>query len=260
MKGKVYSIDGNVKKEIDLPVVFDHSVNKDLIMKAFLAEQSKEFQLKYPNLMAGKRKVVFLTKQRRSYRTVYGRGMTRTPKKITYRLGEQFVYVGAFAPNTVGGREAHPPTPNKVLVKKINKKEREAAIKSAISASAKVELVSKLHKLGNVPIPIILEDKVNEIKKTKDILSLLDKLGLSQEIERSKSKRIRAGKGKMRGRRYKRKVGILIVTTNKTNLEKAARNLNVEVINSDELSVKTLSHAGLPGRLVIWTEGALSKI
>ncbi|MDP8012533.1 MAG: 50S ribosomal protein L4 [Nanoarchaeota archaeon] len=260
MKGQVLGLDGTKKEEIDLPAVFESSVNKPLIMKAFIAEQSRKFQLKYPDPMAGKRKVVYLTKQRRVYRTVYGGGRTRTPKKITYRLGRQFVYIGAFAPNTVGGREAHPPTPNKVIVKDINSKERAAALKSAIAASSKKELVSSFHRVGDLQLPLIVEDQINDISKTKELLSVLNKIGLSDEINRVKQRKIRAGKGKMRGRKHRKKVGPLIVTSDDKNLAKSARNLNVQVINVKNLSVRALSHAGMPGRLVIWTKGAIEGL
>ena len=46
---------------------------------------------------------------------------------------------------------------------------------------------------------------------TKEALAALDTLGLTEDIERCKAKKVRAGRGKMRGRKYKQKKGPLFV-------------------------------------------------
>lgn len=256
----VISLDNKKTEEVTLPEVFNQELNTDLLKRAYLAEESERFQLKYTDPLAGMRKSAELTKRRRAYKTVYG-GRTRTPKKTLQHVGSHFSYVGAVAPNTVGGREAHPPKAEKVLVKKINKKERQLAIRMGIAGSAKRELVSRFHKVEGISeLPIILDDKVNHIKKTKETLNALSSAGLSKELDRIMERSIRAGKGKLRGRKYKKKLGIVLVTTDDSKLRKAAANLNIRVKKVGELSVSDVTQAGKPGRLVVWTKGAIESL
>ncbi|MGC8812751.1 MAG: 50S ribosomal protein L4, partial [Candidatus Aenigmatarchaeota archaeon] len=83
----------------------------------------------------------------------------------------------------------------------------------------------------------------------------------AKEIERIKEKKIRAGKGKARGRKYKRKVGPLIVVTEDKGIGKAAKNLpGVEVCRVEKLSVEKLAPGASAGRLTIWTKSAIAKL
>ncbi|MCW1293829.1 MAG: 50S ribosomal protein L4 [Candidatus Parvarchaeota archaeon] len=259
-KANVLSLNNQKVGEIDLPDAFEYIINKKLIQKAFLAEQSRNFQLKYTDPMAGKRKSSTLSKTRRTYKTVYGHGLTRTPKKVTWRMGTQFVYVGATAPNTVGGREAHPPKKEKVLEKKLNKKEKIAAIKSAIAASANRDIVKSSHEIGDIELPIVIEDKLNDISKTKELYKTLSAIGLESELIRTKKRIIRAGKGKMRGRKYKKKLGMIIITTEPDKLRRSAANMNIDVADVRKLNVSDVSHAGKPGRLIVWTQSAVASL
>jgi len=85
------------------------------------------------------------------------------------------------------------------------------------------------------------------------------KIGLKEELERASNKRIRAGKGKMRGRRYKKTVGPLIVVHDrKLPIIEAASNLpGVDVVYAGDVSVIHLAPGGHPGRLTIFTESSL---
>lgn len=170
----VLSLDKTKVGEVDLPSAFDMKINEDLIKRAFISEMSGKFQIKYTDPLAGKRKAAELTKRRRSYKTVYGRGLSRTPRKTMQHVGSSFSYMGAVAPNAVGGREAHPPKAEKKTVKKMNKKELYMAINMGIAASAKKEFVSKYHRLPeNANLPIVIDDSVNNIYRTKDAEKLL---------------------------------------------------------------------------------------
>ncbi len=254
------SLENKKTGSIELPKVFAEEIDPELVRRAYLTEESKKFQLKYTDPLAGKRKAAELTKRRRSYKTVYG-GRTRTPKKTMSHIGTSFSYVGAVAPNTVGGRQAHPPRAEKVLVKKMNKKEMVLAIRSAIAASAVKELVSRFHSVAELAsFPLVLEDTINQLSKTKDAKKALAGVGLGGELERIGERRLRAGKGKLRGRRYKIRLGPLLVTTDDSKITRAARNLNVTVKKVDGLSIADVSHAGEPGRLIIWTKGAIEAL
>ena len=258
---KVFSSDGKESGEIKLPEVFSTEFNYTTFKKAFLAEQSKKFQLKYTDPMAGKRNVAELTKRRRAFKTSYGRGLDRTPRKTLSRVGTNFSYVGAVAPNTVGGREAHPPQADKRLVKEINKKERKLAIKMGIAASADIKQVSMFHSIDGIKeLPIVVDDSAITVKKTKEAKNLLSSIGLSAELDRIMKKTIRSGKGKLRGRKYRKKLGIVLVVKENEKTSSAFSNLNIKVTNPSALSMIDVSQAGRPGRLIVWTKGAIENL
>ncbi len=266
-KVPVYNINGEKIGEVELPIHFSFIVRKDLINRAYWSVFTHSLQPYGTDPLAGKRKVVRWRKHRRiRYRTFYGWGVSRVPRKILARYGGGWGYIayaGAFAPFTRGGRRAHPPKVEKKIYEKINKKERLKAVLSAISATAKKEfVVARGHRVGDIELPIVFEDKFEDIEKTREVVKLLEKIGLKEELERTKKVKIRAGKGKRRGRRYKKKKGPLIVVSDKDkNIIKSARNIpGVDVVPVKDLSILHLAPGGKPGRLTIWTVSALKKL
>merc|ERR1719422_1865866 len=85
--------------------------------------------------------------------------------------------------------------------RKINTNQRRYAITSAIAATAVPALVmSKGHRIEEIPeVPLVVSDKVEEIKKTKEAVQMLKAWSDIEKVYNSK--RFRAGKGKMRNRR-----------------------------------------------------------
>ncbi|NOR47934.1 MAG: 50S ribosomal protein L4, partial [Methanosarcinaceae archaeon] len=72
---------------------------------------------------------------------------------------------------------------------------------------------------------------------------------------------IRAGKGKLRGRKYKHKKSVLIVAGEQSLITKAANNLSgVDVATVDSLNAELLAPGTHAGRLTIWTESAISNL
>ncbi|TFF97765.1 MAG: 50S ribosomal protein L4 [Promethearchaeota archaeon] len=167
-------------------------------------------------------------------------------------------------PFAKGGRRAHPIKTQKKIIKKMNKKTYELSIISAIAASGNVLWVQKRgHKIQNIPeIPLVVDDKIQTIKKTEQIYSTLCDLGFNEElIKNKKGKKIRAGKGKNRGRKYKRKKGILIVIKDDFGIVKSSRNIpGTEIINIEDLSIDKLAPGGVAGRLIIWTQSAFNEL
>ncbi len=248
-------------KTIELPEQFKEEIRQDIIKKAVIASQSKKLTPYGTNLLAGLRKSSFLSKRRRKYRGTYGRGKSRTPSKVMWRRGMQFGYEGATAPMTKGGRVAHPPETRKIIVKKINKKERLFAIRSALSACAKKEIVTRRGHKYDGETPLIINDSFESLSKTKEVKEALLKLGLEKELERCSEKKIRAGKGKMRGRKYKKKIGPLIVVSKSCKLSKAGRNIpGVQVRSVNRLSAELLAPGTMPGRLCLFTESAIKEL
>jgi len=167
-----------------------------------------------------------------------------------------------FAPQVKGGRQAHPPIAEKIWEQKINRKEKRKAIMSAIAATANKELVKKRgHKFEGKELPIIIEDKIQEIKRTKEMVEFLKKIGLEKELERTKKKKIRAGRGKARGRKYRIKKGPLFVITEDKGISKAVKNLiGADVCRVENLSTEYLAPGAMPGRLTIFTKSAIEKL
>jgi len=258
MKVEVYDLEGNPVKEIELPQQFKEEVRKDLIRRVFLAIMSHKRVPYGPNPLAGF-DVAWTSKRRRDYRSSYGRGISRIPRKILTRRGNQFYWVGAVVPNAVGGRRAHPPKVEKKYYEKVNKKERRKAIRSAIAATMLEYFVKKRGHKGK---SFVLISEFENLKKTKEFVELLKKLGLEEELKRLEYKKIRAGKGKMRNRKYKRKVGPLVVISEKeASVAKAALNVpGVDVVTVENLNVELLAPGGQPGRLTLWSEKAIEKL
>jgi large subunit ribosomal protein L4e len=258
--GKIYSIQGTELKSISLPNQFEEEVNQDLIDRAVKSILQGRRQSYGATERAGMRSSADLSRRRKRYRGGYGRGMSRVPRKVMWRRGTQFGYEGAFAPGTKGGRRSHPPKPEKDFSVKVNKKERRKAIRSAIAATAIQDLVSTRHQLPK-SVPIIMEQKFESLAKTKQVQELLLKLGFEKELERLDRKKIRAGKGTSRNRKYRVKRGPLIVFSQDCPLEKASRNLQgVECTSVEKLNAELLAPGSIPGRLVIWSESAIERL
>ena len=90
-------------------------------------------------------------------------------------------------------------------------------------------------------MPIVIDDKFENIKKTKDIIDLFKKIGIYNDIIRATNgKHIRAGKGKMRGRKYKTPKSVLIIS-DKNNTLKSSENLTgIDIVNRKNLNIELL--------------------
>lgn len=261
MKAIVIDLQGNKKEEINLPKVFSEPVRDDLIKRAVLSVWSNSRQPYGPDWMAGKRTSAHYHGYRRHRYTMMNREMARLPR--LHGKTVPFLYFRAkFVPHAMGGRTAHAPLPEKIWSKKINDKERMKAIRSAIAATAVKDLVTKRgHRIGKSEVPIVVEDNLQNLKKTKDVVNFLAKIGLVEEMERISEKKIRAGKGKMRGRKYKTKVGPLLVVADDKGIVRAAGNMTgVDVCKVGNLSVDLLAPGTKPGRLAIFTKSAVEKL
>jgi len=263
MKVSVFDLQGNVVEKIELPKVFHEPIREDLILRAFLSTMSKKRQPYGTDVMAGKRTSAHYHGVRRERWTMMNREMARLPRLHGKGVPLQLIWEARFVPGAKGGGKAHPPKVEKIWEQKINKKERKKAIRAAIAATALKELVSKRgHKVEEInELPIIVEDKIQEIKKSKELVEFLKRIGLGKELERVRKKKVRAGKGKMRGRKYKRKKGPLMVITEDKGVSKAVRNLpGFEVCKVENLSVEKLAPGATPGRLAIFTKSAIEKL
>lgn len=254
-KARVFDVAGNVIKEITLPQIFSEAYRPDLIKRAVLAMQSHRVQPQGTDLLAGRRTSA------ESWGT--GRGMARLPR---IKGGQR----AARAPQAVGGRQAHPPKTARVLARKVNKKERQKAIRSAIAATGNAAYVRlRGHRLADgVELPLVVDDAFADLKKTAEVVDSLKALGVWDDVLRAKPRKVRAGRGKMRGRRYKTKRSILIVIApeggageEQTAIVRAAKNLpGVDIASARGLNAELLAPGTHPGRLTIWTESSLASL
>lgn len=253
-KVNVYDLDGKKKNLVDMPRIFNIKPRKDLIRKASEISFSKNKQVQGRNKRAGLRNTA------KGWGT--GHGISRAPRI----KGSGFPTarnVGR-VPFAKGGRRAHPIKSEKVVKKKINKKVNKLSIISAISASGDLDWVkNRGHLIDKVPeIPLVIDDKIQTVKKTKLMYSILSELGLEDELVKVKvGKKIRGGKGKRRGRKYKNKKSILIVIKDDFGIVKASRNIpGVDVVKFENLSIANLAPGGLSGRLILWAQSAFNDL
>jgi large subunit ribosomal protein L4e len=246
----IYNLQGKPTAKTTLPTIFATPLRPDVIKRAVLAIQSHRLQPQGRDPMAGKR----TSAESRGT----GMAMARVPR-IKGGSGR-----AKLAPSTVGGRQPQPPTSAKKIAKKIPKKEARLALFSAIAATASKETVaSRGHAIKDVPhIPLIVTDSIAELTKTKEVEEALVHLGVLSDVSRVRaSRKIRAGKGKHRGRKMKQAVGPLIVVVENRGLANAARNLpGICVAAVDDLNAELLAPGAHAGRLTLWTSGAVERL
>ncbi len=243
MKANVKAINGSVLHEIELPAVFDEAYRPDLIRRAILAYQSEQYQPHGADPLAGLRT------------SAVGWGSKRGEAKIPrIKNGSR----AAKVPNVKGGHPAHAPKAEKILVEKINKKEKAKAIRSAIAATVNTELVTARGHKFEGEAAIIVDDSFEQIVKTAEVKLALMALGLWADLERARlSRNIRAGRGKIRGRKYKQAKSVLIVTSGE--FLAGANIAGVDCVSVNALNINVLAPGADAGRLTVWTEAAIKK-
>jgi large subunit ribosomal protein L4e len=253
-KIKVYSLEGKVTGEMELPEIFSEEFRPDLIKRAVLSAQSARIQPWGTDPMAGKRTTA------ESFGAGRGAAMVPRVKGSRHPAGSK----GAFVPQATGGRKAHPPRTARIIHEKINKKERKLAIRSAIAATTNPELVeARGHCIENIPqIPFVVDDELCSVKKTSETREIFKNLGVMDDLVRAKNgRRIRAGRGKTRGRKYKTPKGPLVVVAEDKGISLGARNHpGVDVVVVDNLNAELLAPGTHPGRLTIYTKSAIEKL
>ncbi|MGI6471638.1 MAG: 50S ribosomal protein L4 [Candidatus Methanomethylophilaceae archaeon] len=246
----VYKVTGDVSGKIDVPVAFETDFRPDIIKKAVLASNANGRQPYGPSKEAGLRHSVSTWGK--------GRGVARVQRLKGGRRGAE-------SPNNVTGRRAHPPRPERIWAQKINKKELAIARKSALAATADAEFVKQRgHRFDDgVSFPIVVEDAFQDISTTAEVLQFFDSIGIGYDVDRAKEgTKIRAGKGKMRNRRYRTPKSILIVVSDREiPVFKGAANLpGVDIESVCTLNTSILAPGGDAGRLTVYTQSAMAKI
>jgi large subunit ribosomal protein L4e len=146
----------------------------------------------------------------------------------------------------------------------VNVAQKRYAICSAVAASGVPALVmARGHAINEIPeVPLVISDKVEGLKRTREAVAFLKESKAWADVEKVyNSKRYRAGKGKARNRRYKKKKGPLVIYNQDNGIVKAFRNVpGVDFCQVDHLNLLKLAPGGQLGRFCIWTESAFRKL
>ncbi|CAB3368768.1 Hypothetical predicted protein [Cloeon dipterum] len=191
-----------------------------------------------------------------------GRAVARIPRVRgggTHRSGQ-----GAFGNMCRGGRMFAPTKTWRRWHRRINVNQRRFALVSSIAASGVPALVmSKGHMVHDIPeLPLVVSDKVQSFNKTKQAVIFLRRIKAWTDVQKVyRSRRLRAGKGKMRNRRRVQRRGPLIIYGEDQGLKLAFRNIpGVDVCSVKKLSLLKLAPGGHVGRFIIWTESAFRAL
>jgi large subunit ribosomal protein L4e len=256
MKAQVLDINGKKVREITTNL-FEEPIREDIIMKVVEAEKTKHpYSNKYRAGMDISASGA-LSKRRHVWKSDRGRGLSRLPRKTMSRRGTQFNWIGAVIPSARGGRRAHPPK-GTINLKNVNNKELIKALLSSLSyTSSSNEIKKKYSSLKDIKIdnnlPIIVENKIISLKSKEFNDSLKKILGKLYNVA-VQNKTQRAGRGKSRGRKYKKSAGLLMVIGKMDKIKRAG----VDILGTDQLTVSDLASNG--ARLTIFTENAIKDL
>ena len=255
MKTDTFSLDGKKDGEIELPSVFETEIKKDVIKKAYINLESHGFQKHSTKPTAGQDVVAD------SNDPPTGRGIARVARMKGGGGGRQG-QAGEVA-STRGGRQAHPPKAEKVIFKKINKKENKLALCSAISATKSKELIlQRGHKIDKInSFPLIISDEIESVTHTRNLLEIIQSLNLIQDVKRLENRKRRSGKVVLRGRTAKIGKSVLFVLADSKNVKKACKSIpGVDACSVKDLSVLELAPGSDLIRLTVYSKKAIEEI
>jgi len=148
--------------------------------------------------------------------------------------------------------------------RKINTNQKRYAVASALAASALPSLVlARGHKIAELPeVPLVIGNETESLQKTKQAIAALTAVGAYPDVEKVKaSRKLRAGKGKMRNRRHVQRLGPLVVYNEDKGITKAFRNLpGVDLAQVERLNLLQLAPGGHVGRFIVWTKSAFDRL
>lgn len=250
----VFSLSGEKCGETSLPSVMTAPIRSDLVQFVHTNMAKNARQAYAVSIKAGKQVTA------ESWGT--GRAVARIPRVGgggTSRSGQ-----GAYGNMCRGGHMFAPTKTWRRWHRKINIPQKRYAVASAVAATAVPALVmARGHRIDSTPeIPLVVESSLQATLKTSQAKSILQSLGAYDDVEKVvDSKKIRAGKGKMRNRRYVMRRGPLIIYKSNDGVERAFRNLpGVELCCVDRLNLLQLAPGGHMGRFCIWSQAAVEAL
>jgi large subunit ribosomal protein L4e len=244
----VRSMHGNVEGTVQLPHVFKTPYRPDVIRRAYINMLSHKFQEQGRYPAAGE----MVSAESRNT----GLGIAR----LARIRGQGFSRAGQAAgvAGVRAGRIAHPPESWKDIYKKINKKERQLALSSAIAATGHKDIiVSRGHRVEGISdFPIIASDSIQSITKSRDLVQALLAFGLAEDLSRSG-----ASKGKDSSRAKSAGTSALVVVRKGSNVCRLANSIpGIDVEDVESLSVLDLAPGAKPIRLTVFSKGSLEYL
>jgi len=243
-----------VKSQVPLPDVFSSPIRTDIVNRMF---SQLRMNLRHPYAVSR-----WAGHQTAAESWGTGRAVSRIPRVPgggTHRAGQ-----GAFGNMCRGGRMFSPTKTWRRWMHKVKKNERRYATASSIAASGSTALViARGHRIEGISeIPLVVSDDIQAYQKTKIAFEFLKSVRAIQDVRKVKStKKIRPGRGKARNRRYKQRLGPLIIYKNNRGIVRAFRNIpGVDLANVERLNLLQLAPGGHVGRFIIWTESAFKEL
>lgn len=271
LQSESYAVSVEKGSKMELPSAFSSEIREDIVRDAVHSSRANRRQPYGHRNHGGKRAPQAGMKHSVEW-WGKGRGVSRIMRKTGQRTAAQ-------NPHTRGGRRAHGPMVEKDWAMKMNSKQKRIARDSAIAASSNPEFVAQRgHKFDSaLRFPVVLDSYVEEkdgasethdlesipiSHATRKFVAIMDGIGIGADLYRAKNGRsIRAGKGKMRGRKRRTPKSVLLVVSDMGSLAKAARNVpGVDVVSAKDLSAEHLAPGGDLGRLTVWTTKAIEEI
>lgn len=252
----IHSCEGSGKpiKTVPLPKVFNAPVRVDLVNHVHTQMRKNNRMPHGVSPKAGHQTSA------ESWGT--GRAVARIPRVRgggTHRSGQ-----GAFGNMCRGGHMFGSKKVWRRIHRKVSVRQKRYAICSAIAASGSPAIVmSKGHQIMRTrEVPLVVDNRLESFKKTKEAVAFLKRHQAWPDVVRVyKSKRNRAGKGKLRNRRKIQRKGPLVVVHKNEGASLAFRNIpGIEVVNVDRLNLLKVAPGGHVGRFIIWSEGAFMKL
>lgn len=257
----VIGADGKPSKDsLSLPAVFRAPIRPDIVQSVHTG-------------MAKNKRQPYAVSEKAGHQTSAeswgtGRAVARIPRVSgsgTHRAGQ-----AAFGNMCRSGRMFAPTKVFRKWHQKINLGQKRFATASALAATSVPSLLlARGHQISTVPeVPLVVSSKAFEgaaLVKTSAAVALLKAVGAGPDIEKVKaSKKLRAGKGKMRGRRHRQRRGPLVIFDPVTDGKEVVRSLRnvpgVETCDVNALNLLQLAPGGHLGRFVIWSSGAFSAL
>jgi len=253
-KVSVHNLEGKPIRLVSLPKVYNAPVRQDLVNRIHTEVRKNNRMPHGVSEKAGHQTSA------ESWGT--GRAVARIPRVRgggTHRSGQ-----GAFGNMCRGGHMFGAKKVWRRIHRKVNVREKRYAVVSAIAASGSPGIVmAKGHQINRIrEVPLVVEDKIEALKKTKDAVAFLKKHKAWPDIVRVyKSKHNRPGKGKRRNRRKVMGKGPLVIYAKNEGVTLAFRNIpGVDTICVDKLNILRLAPGGRVGRFCIWSEGAFKML
>ena len=269
---EVYDISVESGKNINLPNAFETDVRTDVVRKAVRVSRANRRQAYGSKQQKGKKRP--MPGMRHSVEWWgKGRGVSRILRKTGAKTGAE-------NPHTRGGRRAHGPKVEKDWSMAMNTTERRLARDSALAATTDKDIVStRGHRFHDEidTLPLIIGD-YKEVRDegeesmdieafslehpTRKLIAILESLGLGDDLQRARDgRKVRAGKGTMRGRRHRTPKSVLMVVSQKSGLAMAGRNIpGVDVVSVRDLAAEDLAPGGDVGRLTVFTKKAVEEL